>query len=60
MSPPKTGPKTLYEKVWDRHVVVPETAETPGVMYVDLHLGRPGSSGKRRAPPPFPKASSPR
>lgn len=38
MSPPKTRPKTLYEKVWDRHVVVPETAETPGVMYVDLHL----------------------
>ena len=34
MSPPRT----LYEKVWDRHVVVPETAETPGVMYVDLHL----------------------
>ncbi|MEN5228228.1 3-isopropylmalate dehydratase large subunit [Brevundimonas naejangsanensis] len=31
-------PKTLYQKVWDRHVVVPETAETPGVMYVDLHL----------------------
>ncbi len=31
-------PKTMYEKVWDRHVVVPETAETPGVMYVDLHL----------------------
>jgi 3-isopropylmalate/(R)-2-methylmalate dehydratase large subunit len=31
-------PRTMYEKVWDRHVVVPETAETPGVMYVDLHL----------------------
>ncbi|HBY44332.1 MAG TPA: 3-isopropylmalate dehydratase large subunit, partial [Brevundimonas sp.] len=31
-------PKTLYQKVWDRHVVVPETTETPGVMYVDLHL----------------------
>ncbi|MET4685544.1 3-isopropylmalate dehydratase large subunit [Brevundimonas faecalis] len=31
-------PRTLYEKVWDRHVVVPETVETPGVMYVDLHL----------------------
>src|SRR5690606_23737395 len=31
-------PNTLYQKVWDRHVVVPETAETPGVMYVDLHL----------------------
>lgn len=31
-------PRTLYEKVWDRHVVVAETPETPGVMYVDLHL----------------------
>ena len=31
-------PKTLYEKVWERHVVVPETDATPGVMYVDLHL----------------------
>ena len=30
--------RTLFDKVWDRHVVVPETAETPGVMYVDLHL----------------------
>ncbi|PZO34071.1 MAG: 3-isopropylmalate dehydratase large subunit [Alphaproteobacteria bacterium] len=34
MSPPRT----LYEKVWSRHVVVPETEATPGVMYVDLHL----------------------
>ncbi len=31
-------PKTLYEKVWDRHVVVAENEHTPGVMYVDLHL----------------------
>jgi len=38
MSQPRTLPRTMYEKVWDRHVVVPETAETPGVMYVDLHL----------------------
>ena len=30
--------KTLYEKVWERHVVVPETEATPGVMFVDLHL----------------------
>jgi 3-isopropylmalate/(R)-2-methylmalate dehydratase large subunit len=30
--------RTLYEKVWSRHVVVPETEATPGVMYVDLHL----------------------
>jgi 3-isopropylmalate/(R)-2-methylmalate dehydratase large subunit len=30
--------KTLFEKVWERHVVVPETAETPAVLYIDLHL----------------------
>ncbi len=30
--------KSLFEKVWERHVVVPETAETPAVLYVDLHL----------------------
>jgi 3-isopropylmalate/(R)-2-methylmalate dehydratase large subunit len=33
-----TAQKTLFEKVWDRHVVVPETAETPAVLYIDLHL----------------------
>ena len=31
-------PQTLFEKVWDRHVVVPETANTPAVIYIDLHL----------------------
>ena len=31
-------PQSLFEKVWDRHVVVPETPETPAVLYVDLHL----------------------
>ncbi len=32
------APRTLLEKVWDAHVVTPETAETPAVLYVDLHL----------------------
>jgi len=31
-------PKTLFEKVWDAHVVQAETPETPAVLYVDLHL----------------------
>ncbi len=31
-------PRTLFDKVWDRHVVVAETEATPGVLYVDLHL----------------------
>ncbi|RZJ17267.1 MAG: 3-isopropylmalate dehydratase large subunit [Brevundimonas sp.] len=31
-------PRTLFDKVWDRHIVTAETADTPGVIYVDLHL----------------------
>ena len=30
--------KTLFDKVWDDHVVVPETPDTPAVLYIDLHL----------------------
>ena len=30
--------KSLFEKVWERHVVVPETADTPAILYIDLHL----------------------
>jgi 3-isopropylmalate/(R)-2-methylmalate dehydratase large subunit len=30
--------KSLFEKVWERHVVAPETADTPAVLYIDLHL----------------------
>ena len=33
-----TSPKTMFEKVWDDHVVVPETADTPAVLFIDLHL----------------------
>lgn len=31
-------PKTLFDKVWDRHVVVSETAQHPATLYIDLHL----------------------
>jgi 3-isopropylmalate/(R)-2-methylmalate dehydratase large subunit len=31
-------PSTLFEKIWKAHEVVPETAETPAVLYIDLHL----------------------
>jgi 3-isopropylmalate/(R)-2-methylmalate dehydratase large subunit len=31
-------PRTLFEKVWDAHIVRPQTAETPAVLYIDLHL----------------------
>jgi 3-isopropylmalate/(R)-2-methylmalate dehydratase large subunit len=31
-------PRTLFQKVWDDHVVVPETVDTPAVLFIDLHL----------------------
>ncbi|MEP7244503.1 MAG: 3-isopropylmalate dehydratase large subunit, partial [Gammaproteobacteria bacterium] len=31
-------PKTMFEKLWEQHEVVPETAETPAVLFIDLHL----------------------
>ncbi len=31
-------PRTLFEKVWDAHVVRPQTDSTPAVLYIDLHL----------------------
>ena len=34
---PVTKPRTLYEKVWDSHVVTHE-AGAPAVLYIDLHL----------------------
>jgi len=33
-----SAPRTLFRKVWDRHMVVPESAATPAVLYIDLHL----------------------
>ena len=29
---------TLFDKIWERHVVVPQRSDTPAVLYVDLHL----------------------
>ena len=29
---------TLFDKVWDSHVVVVESAEKPAVLYIDLHI----------------------
>jgi 3-isopropylmalate/(R)-2-methylmalate dehydratase large subunit len=29
---------TLFEKLWRDHEVIPETADTPAVLYIDLHL----------------------
>ena len=36
--------KTMFQKVWESHLVAPETADTPAVLYVDLHLLHEGTS----------------
>ncbi|HTW73665.1 MAG TPA: 3-isopropylmalate dehydratase large subunit [Steroidobacteraceae bacterium] len=30
--------KTMLQKIWEQHEVVPETGDTPAVLYVDRHL----------------------
>jgi len=30
--------KTMFDKVWQAHEVVPESADTPAILYIDLHL----------------------
>jgi 3-isopropylmalate/(R)-2-methylmalate dehydratase large subunit len=30
--------RTLFEKIWNTHIVRPETPEMPAVLYIDLHL----------------------
>jgi 3-isopropylmalate/(R)-2-methylmalate dehydratase large subunit len=32
------APQTLFDKVWQRHEVSAESAATPAVLYIDLHL----------------------
>jgi len=31
-------PKTLFDKLWEAHEVVPETQAAPALLYIDLHL----------------------
>ncbi|MBS7458518.1 3-isopropylmalate dehydratase large subunit [Coralloluteibacterium stylophorae] len=31
-------PTTLFDKLWNAHVVVPETPDAPAVLFIDLHL----------------------
>jgi 3-isopropylmalate/(R)-2-methylmalate dehydratase large subunit len=38
MSESAQGASTLFEKVWQRHVVRKETTETPAIIYIDLQL----------------------
>lgn len=34
----KVAARTAYQKIWDAHIVAPQTPSTPAVLYVDLHL----------------------
>jgi 3-isopropylmalate/(R)-2-methylmalate dehydratase large subunit len=31
-------PKTLFEKIWDDHIVRAASVDTPAILYIDLHL----------------------
>jgi len=31
-------PRTVFDKVWSVHIVSEETADTPAILYIDLHL----------------------
>lgn len=31
-------PRSLFDKLWDAHIVVPETEEAPAILFIDLHL----------------------
>jgi 3-isopropylmalate/(R)-2-methylmalate dehydratase large subunit len=33
-----TTPRTMFEKIWDAHLVRASSADTPAILYVDLHL----------------------
>jgi 3-isopropylmalate/(R)-2-methylmalate dehydratase large subunit len=34
----ESGARTLFDRIWEGHLVRPETAEAPAVLFVDLHL----------------------
>ena len=36
--------RTLFDKVWESHVVVPEAAATPALLYIDMHIVQEVSS----------------
>jgi 3-isopropylmalate/(R)-2-methylmalate dehydratase large subunit len=35
---PAKPPRTLFEKLWESHLVKAPTPDTPGILYIDLHL----------------------
>ncbi len=38
MSATTQHPRTLFDKVWDTHLVVADSGSAPAVLYIDLHL----------------------
>ncbi len=30
--------RSLFDKIWEQHVVLPENSNTPAILYIDLHL----------------------
>ncbi len=34
----KPAPRTLFEKIWTEHLVNAESADTPAIIFIDLHL----------------------
>src|SRR6476659_10556162 len=38
MKPANGKPRTMFEKIWDAHLVRAASADTPAILYVDLHL----------------------
>ena len=38
MTIPTSTPRTLFDKLWDSHIVTPESDAAPAVLYIDLHL----------------------
>ncbi|GMM92684.1 3-isopropylmalate dehydratase large subunit [Qipengyuania sp. MTN3-11] len=38
MVTPEQPPRSLFDKLWDAHVVVPESDESPAILFIDLHL----------------------
>ena len=33
-----SAPRSLFDKLWDAHVVVPESEDAPAILFIDLHL----------------------
>ena len=38
MTQANTQPRSLFDKLWDAHVVTPESEESPAILFIDLHL----------------------